>query len=133
MVAVLLAATASMVIAAIWYSPIAFGNPWLKAMGLTLKSLKGEQKRNVGRLYSLSFGASLVAAVVLAVMIATLDISTISDGLLLSFWMWLGFCMTTQYSTWLFSGKSASLYLINIGYQLVAFLTMGLILSFVAG
>jgi surface polysaccharide O-acyltransferase-like enzyme len=129
MVGVFLAATATILIAAIWYSPLMFGNVWMVAMGLTPKTLKEKQK-DVGKLYGLAFVASLIAALVLGVIIKTLHISTLEKAAAVGFLMWLGFCTTSQYSTWLFSSKPSSLYLINTAYQLTAFIAMGLVLGF---
>ena len=45
------------------------------------------------------------------------------------FWLWLGFVATTQLSTVIFEERNFGLYLLNVGYQLVACLVCGAVLA----
>jgi len=63
LVHVVIAAIASMVVGALWYSPALFGKPWSAFMGYSPKSLKDAQAK-MGPLYGLSFVAALLMAYV---------------------------------------------------------------------
>ena len=131
-VAVVLAGIASMVVGFLWYSPMLFGNMWMKMMGHTAKSMKKAQQE-MGMMYALSFVASLVTAYVLFhVMVmsqAYFNYTPMMAGLMSAFWMWFGFIMPVQFTDVLFGGKRKKLFAINTGYQLVSMLAMGLVLG----
>jgi Protein of unknown function (DUF1761) len=88
-----------------------------------------EMQRGAGKLYGLSFVASVVSAIVLAKIIDITSINTILYGMKVGFAVWLGFVATVQLTGALFSKQPAMLFLINTGYQLVCYLAMGAILA----
>ena len=124
---VLVAAIATMAIGFLWYSPILFARPWMVLMGYDPddKAKLGEMQKGAGKLYGISFVASLVAAFVLSKIIFGLAINSALYGLKVGFAVWLGFVATVQLTDSLFSKKPAKLFLINTGYQLVCYLAMG--------
>jgi hypothetical protein len=125
--AILLAGMANMAIGFAWYSPILFGNTWMKLMGYTKASMAKAQK-SMGPLYGLSFVAALVTGYVLSVLANSLQLMTMQEGMYLAAFMWLGFTTTVQLTDFIFGGKSFQVYLINTGYQLVSLIVMGAIL-----
>lgn len=129
--AVLVSAIATMVIGFLWYSPILFANPWMRLMGFDPadKAKLAEMQKGAGKIYGLAFTASIVSAVVLAKIIDVTSVTTILYGMKVGFAAWLGFVTTVQLTGALFSKQPTRLYLINTGYQLVCFLTMGAILA----
>jgi hypothetical protein len=129
--AVLLCAVACMVIGFLWYSPFLFANPWMRLMGFDPndKAKLAEMQKRAGKMYALSFLASIVSAVVLAKIIVLTSVITIPYGMKIGFAIWLGFVTTVQLTGALFSKQPAKLYLINTGYQLVCYLAMGAILA----
>jgi surface polysaccharide O-acyltransferase-like enzyme len=129
--AVLACAIATMVIGFLWYSPILFANPWMRLMGFDPndKAKLAELQKGAGKLYGLSFAASIVSAVVLAKIIDITSVNTISYGMKIGFAVWLGFVTTVQLTAALFGKQPTKLYLINTGYQLICYLTMGAILA----
>ena len=128
---VLVAAIATMAIGFLWYSPILFARPWMVLMGYDPddKAKLAEMQKGAGKLYVISFVASLVAAFVLSKIIFGLAINSALYGLKVGFAVWLGFVATVQLTDSLFSKKPAKLFLINIGYQLVCYLAMGAIIG----
>ncbi len=64
--AVVVAAVASMIIGAIWYSPRVFGRMWMRLTGKTMDQMAGQ---NAGRAYLVTFFGSLVMAWVLAMFV----------------------------------------------------------------
>lgn len=130
--AVVLAGVVSMVIGFLWYSKALFGKPWMKLMGYSAESLKKAQKE-MGKLYALSFVASLVTAYVLF-HIMTLSqhfygYNPLQSGLSTGFWMWLGFVAPVQMTDVIFGSKKWNLFFINTGYQLATLLAMGLVIG----
>ena len=128
---VLVAAIATMAIGFLWYSPILFARPWMVLMGYDPddKAKLAEMQKGAGKLYVISFVASLVAAFVLSKIIFGLAINSALYGLKVGFAVWLGFVAAVQLTDSLFSKKPAKLFLINIGYQLVCYLAMGAIIG----
>jgi surface polysaccharide O-acyltransferase-like enzyme len=129
--AVLVSAIACMIIGFAWYSPILFANPWMRLMGIDPndKAKLAEMQKEAGKLYALSFLASIVSAVVLAKIIDVTTVITIPYGMKVGFAVWVGFVTTVQLTGALFSKQPTKLYLINTGYQLVCYLVMGGILA----
>jgi len=131
MVPVFAAALATMVLGFLWYSPLLFAKPWMILMGYDPndKAKLDEMRKGAGKLYGLSFVASLVSAFVLAKIIDVTTVNTAIYGMKVAFAVWLGFVTTVQLTGALFSRQPTKLYLINTGYQLVCFLAMGAILA----
>jgi hypothetical protein len=129
--AVLVCAIATMVIGFIWYSPILFATPWMRLMGIDPndKAKLAELQKGAGKMYALSFVASIVSAVVLAKIIVVTSVISIPYGMKVGFAVWLGFVTTVRLTGALFSKQPSKLYLINTGYQLACYLAMGAILA----
>jgi hypothetical protein len=135
-VAVLLAGVANMVAGFLWYSPMLFGNSWMKLMGLTKGSIQKAQKE-MGKLYALSFVLSLVTAFVLShvmtMSVAYFGYPLLTTGLTSAFWMWFGFVLPVQTTGVIFGKEKGTgqwkLLAINTGYQLVAMLLMAVVLA----
>jgi hypothetical protein len=128
---VLVAAVATMVLGFLWYSPLLFARPWMVLMGYDPedKAKLAEMQQGAGKMYALSFLASLVSALVLAKIIIITTVSSALYGMKIGFAVWLGFVTTVQLTSVLFAKQPTKLYLINTGYQLVCYLAMGAILA----
>jgi hypothetical protein len=128
---VLVAAVASMVVGFLWYSPLLFARPWMVLMGYDPedKAKLQEMRKGAGKMYALSFLASLVSALVLAKIILITTVTSPFYGMKVGFAVWLGFVTTVQLTSVLFARQPVKLYLINTGYQLVCYLAMGAILA----
>ena len=128
---VLAAAVATMVLGFLWYSPLLFAKPWMLLMGYDPedKAKLAEMQKGAGKMYGMSFVASLVSATVLAKIIAITTVSSALYGMKVGFAVWLGFVTTVQLTSVLFARQPVKLYLINTGYQLVCYLAMGAILA----
>jgi hypothetical protein len=120
-----------MVLGSLWYSPLLFAKPWMILMGYDPndKAKLDEMRKGAGKMYGLSFLASLASAFVLAKIIDVTTVNTALYGMKIAFAVWLGFVTTVQLTGALFSRQPTKLYLINTGYQLVCFLAMGAILA----
>jgi Protein of unknown function (DUF1761) len=129
--AVLVSAIATMVLGFVWYSPFLFARPWMRLMGYDPddKAKVAEMRKGAGKLYGLSFVASIVSAVVLAKIVDFTSVNSVFYGMKVGFGVWLGFVATVQLTGALFSKQPTRLFLINTGYQLVCYLVMGAILA----
>jgi hypothetical protein len=128
---VLVAAIATMVLGFLWYSPLLFARPWMVLMGYDPndKAKLAEMQKGAGKMYGISFLATLVSAAVLAKIIVITTVSSALYGMKVGFAVWLGFVTTVQLTSVLFAKQPVKLYLINTGYQLVCYLAMGAILA----
>ncbi len=124
MVAVLVAGVADMIIGAIWYSKALFAKPWMKALGKTQAEIKAKPT-----MYVYMFAGALVMAYILAHFVAYTNSTTAMDGAITGLWAWLGFVATTFLGLKVFEDRSWELYIINVGYYLVALVSMGAILA----
>jgi hypothetical protein len=131
LLAVLVAAVATMVVGFLWYSPLLFAKPWMREMGYDPndKARMEEMKKSAGAAYSGSFVASLVSAFILALFLHWLRAESLQFGLMVGLHVWLGFVATVQFTSALFTKQSMKLFGINTGYQLVCYLAMSAILT----
>lgn len=131
LLAVLVAAIATMVVGFLWYSPLLFAKPWMREMGYDPndKAKMEEMKKSAGLAYGGSFLASLVSAFILALFLHWLRAESLHVGLMVGFHVWLGFVATVQFTSALFTKQSMKLLSINTCYQLVCYLAMAAILA----
>jgi len=128
--AVLAATLAHFIIGGLWYSPVLFVKPWMRAMGISQKEFEKKAKKNSpAKAMTISFFTGLLMSYVLAYLIDYAQASTIAQGLQIGAWLWLGFVATSTLSPTLFEGRNTKLWLINVSYELVALLVMGAILA----
>ena len=126
--AVLAAAIASMIVGFIWYGPL-FGKMWMQSMKMDNKKMQEAKKKGMGKTYILAFLTTLIMSYVLAHFVDYVEAKTVMDGVILGFWLWIGFLATTQIGSVLWEGKPVKLYLINTLHYLVALAVMAAILA----
>ena len=130
--AILVASVAAMGVGFLWYSQILFGKQWARLKGYTEDSLRAEQKK-MGKLYGLSFLATLLMAYMLAHVMelsnAFYGYGMLQSGITSAIFMWFGFVMPIQFTSQIFGEKKWKLFSIDTGYQLVALVVMGSIIS----
>ncbi|HYG10226.1 MAG TPA: DUF1761 domain-containing protein [Pyrinomonadaceae bacterium] len=113
----------------LWYSPLLFGGKFIEIMRWSPEQLARIEAEGAGAQLALAFLGSLVAAYVLAHVVRYASAENAVDGAKTGLWLWLGFIVTTNLNTVFFEFRPAGLYLINIGYHLFAFLSMGALLA----
>jgi hypothetical protein len=112
----------------VWYGKILFGALWQRLAGLSDEEIK---KSNMLIVFGLSFILSFIIAFFLslfteiAMMIGT---SALMAGLL-AVMLCIGFVGTTFGINYLFARKPFRLYLIDMGYMIISFFVMGLIIG----
>lgn len=126
--AVLTAGIASMILGAFWYSPLLFGNLWMKFSRMKSSDLNKAKKKGIGKLYFISFITTLVTSLVLAHFVQYATAETFGDAAQLGFWLWLGFIAPVTLGVVLWEGKSFKLWVINNAYQFISLMIMAAIL-----
>ena len=123
--AVLVAALSTFILGGLWYSPMLFGKPWMRANNFSETDLQGFSK---ARMFGWSFVFSLVMALNLAMFLAgpTTDVTwgMIAGGLAGFGWVAMAVAIIS-----VFENRSWSYILINGGYMTIAFTVMGAILG----
>jgi hypothetical protein len=121
-VAIFVAALASMVLGALWYSPLLFGKAWIRLSGIDEKKMAVMKKRSVAWSYLLDFIGTLLMLYVVAHFVLYLNVKGTEESFQFAFWLWVGLIAPTHLGIVLWEGKPLALYLINVGYYLVALL-----------
>ncbi len=124
--AVIVAAVIHFMIGGLWYGFI-FANIFVDIVGR--EQLEKMVADSHWSQYLIAFVSSLVLVYILAHFVQFTGSKTAGGGLQTAFWLWLGFVVTTQLSAVIFEQRKLGLYLLNIGYQLVACLICGAILA----
>lgn len=94
-VAVLVASVVSFVIGMLLYSPLLFGNLWMKASGINKKDIEKSKKKGMGKTMIIAFITTLVMVYVLGYLMDILKYNDAVSGAVVGFLIWLGFLATT--------------------------------------
>lgn len=122
--AVLIATAVTMVIGFLWYSPILFGNAWMKQLGKKMEEMSGGGPLT----YILTALTALVGAFLLALLMTLTDERSMASGLTIG--LIIGLSIAAKIGmNYLFEGRKLGLYLITVGYHLVSYIVMGLIIG----
>lgn len=150
-ISVLVAAASTLVVGAVWYSPMLFANAWMKESGLTEEQLK---KGNMLKIFGLTFIFSIMIAMIMQVLtihqfgaiglvggdptkaLPSYDafmadygtaFRTFKHGALHGFMSGLFFALPLIAINGLFEHKSWKYIFINAGYWIVSMTIMGAI------
>lgn len=123
--AVLVSVVASMFIGSVWYAMPVFGRMWMGLIGKTEEELKKGQGPAMSGAIVLAF----ILVYVFAHIIDYVNATTLSEGLVTGFWLWLGFPFSVIAVQNIFAQRPFKLTLINSGYYLVQFLVIGAVLA----
>ena len=126
--AVLAAAVAGFVVGFLWFGPL-FGKQYMALMNLDKKKMKEAKKKGMGKTLTVAFLSTLLMSYILAHFVGYVQATTIVDGIVLAFWLWLGFFATTELGMILWEGKPFKLYAIKTLHNLATLAIMGAILA----
>ncbi len=126
---IFLAALASFILGGLWYSPVLFGNLWIKLSKISKAEIAKAKKKGMKASYFTTFISLLITAFVLSLFINLAGAATIADALEVAFWLWLGFIATTTLNSVLWEGKPFKLYLLNNAHNLVSLFIMAAIIG----
>lgn len=122
--AIVVAAGTTFLLGGLWYSPILFARSWMREAGLSEEQTR---QAGMGRVFGFSALAALVMAFNLAAFIGPK--ADLAFGLFAGFAAGLGWVAMSLGVIYLFEQRSLKLWLINSGYQVVAYTVMGAILG----
>lgn len=138
---VFLAALSSMLVGSLWYSPLLFGNIWIKLSKFSEKDMEQAREKGMGKIFAIQFVSSLVMAYVLNFVLRIFLgfgpgnlVSTelnVLHAMVFAAFIWLGFFATIGLNMVLWDGKPLKLYFIHVGCSLVTLVFMTVILFFV--
>jgi hypothetical protein len=124
--AVLVSAVAYMIIGALWYSPILFGNAWMKGIGKTKEEITAQ---SAAWKYIWALAMSFIAAYGIARIMLWTGGNSITDALLIAILAGICFILTTFTVNDNFEGRPMGLSFINVFYHVVGFIVMGIIIG----
>jgi len=123
--ALIVAALIRLVIAAVWFSPVAFLESWRRIVGIDEATMNAGMPRAI----ALDVVGSLVLAFVLAHAVVYAGAATILQGAAVGFWNWLGFIAVVNLSETMHENRPFKFLAINTGYNLIALPLMGALLA----
>ncbi|MFZ5980292.1 MAG: DUF1761 domain-containing protein [Candidatus Zixiibacteriota bacterium] len=124
--AILVSALAYMMLGAIWYSPVLFGNSWLRGIGKTKEQVRKDFK-SIN--FLLAIIMSFIAAYGIARVMLWMDSTTVADGIMVSVLIGICFVFTTMSVNDIFENRPGSLTFINVLYHLMGFIVIGVIVG----
>lgn len=122
-------AAANFVLSWVWYSPVLFAKPWLKALGWSLDmEMTDEDRKQMPWLFFSGVIHSLLFVYGLMVVVHGLKITDFAQGLVVGAVIWAAFVLTHSIST-LWEGRKAVVIVINNGLFLLTYALFGGILA----
>lgn len=114
-------------VSALWYSPILFGNEWMRLSGISEKDMPG--KEGVWKLYVIQLIITLVMFTVMGFLISATGSRTVSDGVFLALLLWLGFSLVSAVGRTLWQRVPLKMLLIVELCTLITWLVGGAIIG----
>ena len=125
-VAILVAAIASFLFEALWFS--VFMNEWLTGIGRTMEWLHNSGMQPAIQ-YGVAILCSIIAATVLSICIQASGKQTAARGVLCGAVVWLGFVATSWAKEYIFEVRSLQIFAVNAGYALFDLMLIGAIVG----
>ncbi len=126
-VAIIASTLIGMGLGAVWYSPVLFGNAWMKALGKTEESLGDPKGAMIGAVC-----ASLMTAIGIALLFSLTGISDITSALKLALLLGVLIVFPALWSDNLFCGWGNQLLFIQAGYRVVTVVLMCVVMYFLS-
>jgi hypothetical protein len=123
--AVVTAAISTFILGGLWYSPLLFGKRWLRVNNFSEADLESFSK---ARMFGWSFLFALIMSMNLAMFLAAPN-TNFTWGAIAGALTGFGWVAMALAIVGVFENKSWQYILINCGYMVVAFITMGAIIG----
>lgn len=120
--AIVVSAVFGMGLGGLWYSPVLFGNAWMRAVGKTHDELGSP-----GPAVAVSMFCCVVTAIALELLVTAVGLNTWISGLSVGLLIGLGVVAMTMLSDSIFSGWGWPLYFIQTSYRVIIIVVMGVI------
>lgn len=124
---VLLATIAYFALGAVWYTPVLFGKPWMKAMGM---EAPGQEEQPSPVIYLVPLISAFIASLALAMIARAMGAYGFGDGLELGLITGLGFAVTVLFTTATFEPNKPQpwvWFVITAGYHFVGLVVAAVI------
>ncbi|MEI9980461.1 MAG: DUF1761 domain-containing protein [Edaphobacter sp.] len=125
-VAILVAAIASFLFEALWFS--VFMKEWLNGIGRTMDWLVATGL-NPAIQYAVAILCSIIAATVLSICIQASGEQTARRGVIVAAVIWFGFIATGWAKEYIFEVRTLQIYAVNAGYALFDLMLIGAIVG----
>ncbi len=125
--AILVSGLTYWIIGGVWYAAI-FTKQYQTALNFDEETKKKADKDFTKALFA-HFSSGLLTSFFLANFVRVTGASSLWDGLVCGFVVWLAIAFTINFNHFMFEKKPIAWFLINIGFFLVAFTVMGGILT----
>jgi hypothetical protein len=125
-IAILVAAIASFLFEALWYS--IFMKEWLLGIGRTMEWLSSSGM-NPSIQYAVAILCAVIVAAVLSICIQVSGEQTVIRGILCAATIWFGFIATNLATEYIFEVRTLQIYAINAGFSLINLVLMGAIVG----
>ena len=123
---IIVAAVAYMALGALWYSPVLFGNAWMKGIGKTREQVAaGASPMN----YIMALILSFIAAYGIARIMVWTNRDSISDGIVIGLLAGVCFAWSVVGVHDVFENRPKGLTFINALYHIVGFMIIGIIVG----
>jgi hypothetical protein len=124
--AIIAATLVNVILGSWWYSPAGFGKKWSKMTGVDMmKSPKEETQKAIMAV----FLGAIVQAVILAIVLNSLEATKAVDGMTVAFVLWLGFVAATSIGDALYSRRGWKFWWLNASFFLIVMIINGIILT----
>jgi len=113
----------------VWYSPLLFAKPWMKALGIDPQhQMSDAEKKRMPFLFLNGLTASVLVVYAMMVLVNSLGASGFLQGALVGIFVWAGFAVTHSMNT-VWEGRKTIVLVINNGLFLLTYAVYGGILS----
>jgi hypothetical protein len=113
----------------LWYSPVLFAKPWMKALGHgENREITENERRQMPFLFLSGIISSVLMVYGMMIVVHSLGIASFGMGILAGVVIWVGFCLTHSLNT-LWEGRKPVVLLINNGLFLLTYAAFGGILA----
>lgn len=120
---------ANFVLSWLWYSPLLFAKPWMKALGVDPQHQMSEaERKRMPFLFLSGLAASLLVVFGMMVIVNSVGASGFAQGVLVGILVWAGFALTHSMNT-LWEGRKIIVLVINNGLFLLTYAVFGGILA----
>ena len=116
----------SVALGSFWYSPAGFGKRWSRLSGVDMMKTPKEETTRAILFVVIS---SLLQALALGLILNSLAVSSISEGIIASLILWFGFTALTTVGNTLYQRQSWKFWWLNASFFLITMVVNGVIFS----
>jgi hypothetical protein len=116
------------ILGAVWYSRILFGNKWMEYLGITMNDIEFSNISMV-KSYAITIISAFVTSYIMSVIINSLGIRDFFTGCLVGLLLWLALTFSRELKNLSWNDKPLGLIMIDSGYDLLYSVLVGGILA----